>query len=199
ATCHASAAVSRSAQASLPRLRNSAGMNDVARLLAPEVLGLVVDLPDEAATAALAEDVAAALRPGDVVALSGPLGAGKTTFARALIRALADDPHLEVPSPTFTLVQAYAAGRLSLSHFDLYRVSDSSELDEIGFDDALTEGTVLVEWPERAGAGLPTERLDLTFALAGEGRRATLIATGPLAKRVGRSLAVRAFLDGAGW
>src|SRR5580704_4612209 len=107
------------------------------KLLASEggddVFSISVDLPDEAATAALAEDVAASLRRGDLVTLSGPLGAGKTTFARALIRALADDPSLEVPSPTFTLVQAYAAGRMKLAHFDLYRIAGGAELEELGF------------------------------------------------------------------
>jgi hypothetical protein len=162
-------------------------------------LNLTIDLPDEAATISLAEDVAAALQAGDLVALSGPLGAGKTAFARALIRALADDPGLDVPSPTFTLLQTYAAGRLTVSHFDLYRLADASELDEIGFDEALAEGAVLVEWPDRAGDRLPAPRLDLALDLAGEGRRASLSATGGLAARFARSHAIRAFLDGAGW
>src|SRR5262245_12447519 len=108
---------------------------------------LTIDLPDEAATVALAEDVAARLQPGDLVALSGGLGAGKTTFARALVRAIADDPGLDVPSPTFTLVQTYAAGRLPVAHFDLYRLSGPDEIDEIGLDEALATGAVLVEWP----------------------------------------------------
>jgi N-acetylmuramate 1-kinase len=167
--------------------------------LEADVLTVTVDLPDEAATAALAEDVAASLERGDLVALSGPLGAGKTAFARALIRALADDPALEVPSPTFTLLQTYAAQRLTVAHFDLYRLADPSELDEIGFDDALAEGAVLVEWAERAADRLPEARLDLVLALAGAGRRASLAATGPLALRLRRSRAVRAFLDRAGW
>lgn len=164
-----------------------------------EVLSLTVDLPDEAATAALAEDVAASLERGDLVALSGPLGAGKTAFARALIRALADDPMLEVPSPTFTLLQTYPGRRLTVAHFDLYRLADPGDLDEIGFDDAIAEGAVLVEWPARAAARLPAARLDLVLALAGDGRRASLVATGPLAARLRRSRAIRAFLDEAGW
>src|SRR5579871_2645992 len=162
-------------------------------------LRLTVDLPDEAATIALAEDVAACLERGDLVALSGPLGAGKTAFARALIRALADDPGVEVPSPTFTLVQTYAAGRLTVAHFDWYRLADPGELDEIGLDDALAEGASLVEWPERAPGRLPEARLDLGLALAGAGRTASLAAIGPLAGRLRRSRAIRAFLDRAGW
>ena len=161
-------------------------------------LHLTLDLAGEAATAALAEDVALALAVGDLVALSGGLGAGKTTFARALIRALADDPALEVPSPTFTLVQSYG-GRLPVAHFDLYRIRSVEELEEIGLDQAITEGAVLVEWPDRAGGRLPAGRLDLDFAVDGDGRRATLAASGPVADRLARSRAARAFLDGAGW
>jgi tRNA threonylcarbamoyl adenosine modification protein YjeE len=162
-------------------------------------LARTVDLADEAATAALAEDVAAALLPGDLVALSGGLGAGKTTFARALLRALAGDPALEVPSPTYTLVQTYGTGRLAVAHFDFYRLAAAEELDEIGFDEALREGAVLVEWPERATARLPSERLDIAFAHAGPGRRAELRAEGAFALRLARSFAVRGFLDRSGW
>jgi tRNA threonylcarbamoyl adenosine modification protein YjeE len=159
---------------------------------------LTIDLPDESATASLAEDVAARLRPGDVIALHGGLGAGKTSFGRALIRAVADDPALEVPSPTFTLVQTYPA-RVAIAHFDLYRLADAGELDEIGFEDAVAEGAVLVEWPERAGDRLPADRLDVELEIAGSGRRATLRANGAWTSRLARSRAVRAFLDGAGW
>jgi len=162
-------------------------------------LAVSVDLPDETATAALAEDVAASLGRGDLVTLSGPLGAGKTTFARALIRAIADDPSLEVPSPTFTLVQSYTGGRLKLAHFDLYRVGEAAELDELGFDEALGDGAVLMEWPERARDRLPPARLDLSLAPAGGGRRATLTAAGALAERLARNRAIRGFLDRSGW
>ena len=106
-------------------------------------------LPDEAATARLAQDVAAVLKAGDLVALSGGLGAGKTTFARALIRALAGDPALEVQSPTFPLRLDHALPRLRIAHADLYRLGDARELDEIGLDEAIAEGALLVEWPER--------------------------------------------------
>ncbi|MEJ0011453.1 MAG: tRNA (adenosine(37)-N6)-threonylcarbamoyltransferase complex ATPase subunit type 1 TsaE [Bauldia sp.] len=159
---------------------------------------LIIDLPDEAATVALAEDIAARLMPGDVVALSGDLGAGKTTLARALIRAVADDAKLEVPSPTFTLVQTYATPRLSVAHFDLYRLSPD-ELDEIGFADAPNHGAVLIEWPERAGDQLPAERLDVALALAGSGRRATVSGNGTVRSRFARSRTARALLDADDW
>jgi tRNA threonylcarbamoyl adenosine modification protein YjeE len=158
-------------------------------------------LADEAATVRLAEDIAAALAPGDVLRLEGALGAGKTTLARALLRALADDPALEVPSPTFTLVQTYAAGRLAVAHADLYRLADPSELDELGLDEARAAGVVLVEWPEQAGAALDDAAMTLEFGDGGapENRLATLTATGAAADRLARSLAVRDFLDAAGW
>jgi N-acetylmuramate 1-kinase len=160
---------------------------------------LTIDLPDEAATAALAEDVAARILPGDVVTLSGGLGAGKTTFARALIRAVADDPRLEVPSPTFTLVQSYASPRLPITHFDLYRLSVAEEIDEIGLDEALASGAALIEWPDRAGSRLPKDRLDIAFQIAGEGRHATISGSEEWMARLARSRAVRAFLDRSGW
>jgi tRNA threonylcarbamoyl adenosine modification protein YjeE len=165
----------------------------------PADLHFALDLADEAATAAFAEDVAAALAPGDVIGLSGGLGAGKTTFARALLRALAGDDALEVPSPTFTLVQTYALQRLAVAHFDLYRLSSADELDELGLTEALAEGAALIEWPERGGDRLPTERTAIAFDTAGYGRKATVTARGGLAERLTRSRAARAFLDQAGW
>ena len=130
---------------------------------------IVVNLPDEAATIRLAEDLALALKPGDCLALSGDLGAGKSTLARALLRAIADDEALEVPSPTFTLVQSYEL-RIPVSHFDLYRLGDASELDELGLDEALASGICLVEWPEMAEALLPRDRLTLRLEHEGQGR-----------------------------
>lgn len=143
-----------------------------------------VVLPDEAATAALASAIAPLLRAGDVVALSGDLGAGKTTFARALIRVLAGNPALEVPSPTFTLVQAYGEAAIPVSHFDLYRLADGSELDELGFDDALAAGMALVEWPERARGRLPGA-LSIALAMAGSGRTAVLSGNEAWGRRLG--------------
>jgi tRNA threonylcarbamoyladenosine biosynthesis protein TsaE len=124
-----------------------------------------IALEDEAATAALAGLLAPYLAPGDVVALSGDLGAGKTSFARALIRTLCgpDDAGREVPSPTFTLVQSYETPAGRIHHFDLYRVRSPDELTEIGWDEALADGIVLVEWPDRAGALLPARRLDIVL------------------------------------
>jgi len=111
-------------------------------------------LPDLAATEALGARLAALARPGDAVLLEGPLGAGKSALARALLRALAGDPTLEVPSPTFTLVQSYATPRGPAHHFDLYRLAGPDGLHELGWDEA-REGIVLVEWPDRLGPLAP--------------------------------------------
>ena len=125
-----------------------------------------ITLPDEQATARFAIDIAATLEPGDLVTLSGDLGAGKTTFARALIRYLAGNDTIEVPSPTFTLLQSYELPRFPLVHADLYRLSGAAELAELGFDDLPIGTIVLLEWPDRAAGFLPPDRLDITFTLA---------------------------------
>jgi len=155
-------------------------------------------LAGEADTARLGRDLALALRSGDLLALSGDLGAGKTTLARALIRANAGDPELDVPSPTYTLVQAYE-GRLAISHFDLYRLGEPSELDELGLDAALAEGAALVEWPQKAGERLPAAAVHIELEQVGEGRRAIIVGAGPAFDRIARSLGARDFLVGAGF
>ena len=123
---------------------------------------IVVDLPDESATAALATRIAAVAVPADIIALKGDLGTGKTTFARAFIRACGNQD--EVPSPTFTLVQVYDAGPAAIWHFDLYRIRAPEDAWELGIEDALITGISLVEWPERLGPLLPDRRLELGFA-----------------------------------
>jgi len=136
-----------------------------------------VALPSPEATEALGAVVARALRPGDVVCLWGGLGAGKTTLARGLIRALTT-PDEEIPSPTFTLVQIYPSPALVLAHFDLYRLDKPEEVDELGLDEALDQGAAVIEWPERLGDRLPRDRLDIVLDLDGEGRRARLTRHG---------------------
>ena len=125
-----------------------------------------VELADEAATAALAARVSARARPGDVFALSGPLGSGKTVFARAFINARTRTPQ-EVPSPTFTLVQGYefpnAEGAIPVYHFDLFRIENADETAELGMDDAFAGGISLIEWPDRLDASLPADRLEVSL------------------------------------
>jgi tRNA threonylcarbamoyl adenosine modification protein YjeE len=125
-----------------------------------------IELADEAATVALGARIASGLGPGGAVLLTGELGAGKTALARAILRALGVTEH--VPSPTFTLVQAYETSALVVRHFDLYRIEAESELDELGLDDALSEGAVLIEWPERAAARLPADALRVEMTVTGE-------------------------------
>jgi tRNA threonylcarbamoyladenosine biosynthesis protein TsaE len=134
-------------------------------------------LPDEAATARLGGAIAGLLQPGEAVCLSGPLGAGKSTLARALIRALTT-PTEDVPSPTFTLVQFYEGPRRRVAHFDLYRLSNPDEAYEIGLDEALDDGAAVIEWPERLAGRLPEDRLDVEIAFEGPGRSVRLTPHG---------------------
>jgi tRNA threonylcarbamoyl adenosine modification protein YjeE len=162
-----------------------------------------VALPDEHATRRLAIDIANSLMPGDLVTLSGDLGAGKTAFARALIRYLAGDETIEVPSPTFTLVQQYDLPQFSLIHADLYRLSGPAELAELGFDDLPEGAVVLVEWPDRAAGFLPPDRLDVALTLAPklklEFRHARVTGYGSFGARVDRMAAVRQFVAESGY
>ena len=149
---------------------------------------LDIRLPDLAATEAFGRALARRLRRGDVVALYGDLGAGKTALARAVIRALPGPVGAateEVPSPTFTLVQIYERRPAPVWHFDLYRLESAAEVEELGFSEALAEGIVLVEWPQRLGSLLPAEALSvtLTFDAAG-GRRAQLDGGGDWPERL---------------
>jgi tRNA threonylcarbamoyl adenosine modification protein YjeE len=161
-----------------------------------------VVLPDELATRRLAIDVANVLQAGDLVTLSGDLGAGKTAFARAMIRHLADDEKIEVPSPTFTLLQTYDLPRFHLVHADLYRTADPAELDELGLADSAEDTVTLLEWPDRAAGLLPPDRLDIAFTLAPklklEFRHALVTGYGAFARRAQRMAAVRGFLSESG-
>ena len=162
-----------------------------------------VALADEQATHRLMLDVAALLEPGDLITLSGDLGAGKTTFARALIRHLAGDESIEVPSPTFTLMQAYDLPRFPLVHADLYRLEGPAELAELGFEDVAERGIVLLEWPDRAAGFLPADRLDIALTLSPQHgptfRNARVTGYGKFALRAERIAAIRRFLDRNGF
>jgi tRNA threonylcarbamoyladenosine biosynthesis protein TsaE len=131
-------------------------------------------LPDENATERLGAALARRLGPRDLVALQGGLGVGKTTLARAVLRAASGDPSLVVPSPTFTLVEVYELRYGVFWHFDLYRLEEPAQVFELGWEEARAEGIALVEWAERLGTLLPPDRLTVTLAIEGDGRRARL-------------------------
>ena len=152
----------------------------------------VIDLPDEAATAAFAASLAVLARPGDVIALEGELGAGKTSFARAFIRARGGRG--EVPSPTFTLVQVYELGGAAIWHFDGYRLRDPDEAWELGIEDAFQEGISLIEWPGRFGSLVPARRLQITLSqgVSPSARRAAIDAAPEWAGRLCRLAATKA-------
>ena len=143
-----------------------------------------ITLADAAATLALGRRLGNALGPGDVVCLSGNLGAGKTTLARGAIEAWTGQPE-EAPSPTFTLVQTYEGDRGELWHVDLYRLKRPDDAWELGLEDAFAEAACLIEWPERLEGQLPRDRLDIELTPQGEGRSAALTAHGAWREKLG--------------
>jgi tRNA threonylcarbamoyl adenosine modification protein YjeE len=170
-------------------------------MTAPTTFSLA--LANETATAHLMADLALLVGPGDLITLSGDLGAGKTAAARAMIRYLAGDEDIEVPSPTFTLAQSYDLPPFPLVHADLYRVNDPQELEEIGLSPLPEATLVLIEWPERAGGTLPEDRIDIAVshrpALGSGARAAEITGYGKAAALVARLKSLRQFLDGAGY
>jgi len=168
-----------------------------------ELATIQVALSNETATAGLMADLALLIGPGDVITLSGDLGAGKTAAARAMIRYLAGDDSIEVPSPTFTLAQSYDLPALGVLHADLYRINGAAELEEIGLS-PLPEGVVaLIEWPERAPEALPRDRIEIALshrpAFGSTARAAEIIGYGKAAAQVTRLKALREFIAGAGF
>lgn len=142
--------------------------------------GMEIVSENETQTAELAKRLAPGLRRGDAVCLYGDLGAGKSVFARALVRALSGNPGLEVPSPTFTLVQTYETPAGPIGHFDLYRIKSPEDIHELGWDEARADGIVIVEWAERLGPLAPRDRLGIRFGMTGQetARRITITAHG---------------------
>lgn len=161
------------------------------------------EAPDEAATVAIAAAQAAWLAPGDFVALTGDLGAGKTAFARGLIRALAEAPDLEAPSPTFTLMQVYDAPRGPVVHADFYRLRGPTELANLGWEEAIDGAIAIVEWPEKVAEVLPADRLEVDIRFdPGRGpefRRLTLRGLGAIRPRLSLALGVARLVERAGW
>ncbi len=161
-----------------------------------------LNLQSEDETKAFAHELSLFVRVGDVITLSGDLGTGKTTFARAFIQALSNaDQETEVPSPTFTLVQTYEFTRLPVAHFDFYRVRDAEEVFELGFPGLADTMVLLAEWPDRAEAFIPADRLEITLSDSGaeEARELSLAGFGTWAPRAARMEIISAFLDAGGY
>jgi tRNA threonylcarbamoyl adenosine modification protein YjeE len=152
-------------------------MSQSAPLAPKRPISFALSLADLAATDRLGAGIARRLRPGDILALEGPLGVGKTRLARAILAGLLG-AEIEVPSPTFTLLQTYETALGPLYHFDLYRLTQPEQAYELGIEEAFAGGISLIEWPQRLGGLLPPNRLDLSldFASAAQARRATLTA-----------------------
>ncbi len=164
------------AESTAPRLPKQGAIGHKPLMTPPiQIAEATLDLPDLDAVTRLGAAIAAHLEAGDVVALRGDLGAGKTTLARAVLLARGHEG--ETPSPTFTLVQAYALPGLEVAHFDLYRLKHPDEVEELGFYDAIAQGAALIEWPEQAEEHMPAERLDVMLG-AEPTRRARLIGHG---------------------
>jgi tRNA threonylcarbamoyl adenosine modification protein YjeE len=162
-----------------------------------------LEADSEDATIAIADDLAGLLKQGDVVTLAGDLGAGKTTFARALMRRLAKDPGLEAPSPTYTLAQAYECDFGRIVHADFYRIASPAELAEFGWDEVKEGALALVEWAERAPKAFEGDRLDVRLSFAEtdnrDARSITISGYGAFAPRLATFKSLREFLREAGW
>ncbi len=162
-----------------------------------------INLDDEDATRCLARELVHILLPDDLITLSGDLGSGKTAFARAVIRELMESPDIEVPSPTFTLMQVYQAKRCPIVHADLYRLKSPDELAQLDWDESAEGAIVLVEWADRAGDQLPSDRLDVAFELdlaVGENARGvTLSGAGNFARRLARAKAIHDLIAKSAW
>jgi tRNA threonylcarbamoyladenosine biosynthesis protein TsaE len=146
--------------------------------MAASAVKRMIELPNLAATEALAGAVAALARPADVILLEGALGTGKTTFARAFLRAATGDPALEVPSPTFTLVQSYDTPIGTVHHFDLWRLDSPEGLAELGWEQA-GDGIVLVEWPDRLGVWRPDDAFTVALQVTGTDSRGAVLSGWP--------------------
>jgi tRNA threonylcarbamoyl adenosine modification protein YjeE len=162
-----------------------------------------MDLAGESETAKLARDIVEIVGANDVITLSGDLGAGKSTFARALVRRIVGDDEIEVPSPTFTLMQIYEGPKFPIVHADLYRIKSPSELIELGWDEAAEDALVLVEWPDRLGDAVTPDRLDIAFYVDAERpldfRKVIVTGHGAMAERLQRANAIRNLLQVADW
>lgn len=166
----------------------------------PGATGLRIELPDETASERLAAGLAMLARKGDLIALEGDLGAGKTTIARHFIRSLADNPDLEVPSPTFTLVQTYELDELDVAHMDFYRLEEPAETDELGIEEALDAGAVIIEWPSHAGELLPPGGLLVELSEQNGGRTAHLTSSTPdWSERLDKLQHIDDLLTASGW